>query len=197
MAKQHILLLIVACIHHIAYAASLKAAATGTAYDILDKNNLLHGLLPQGVELYVLNPDGKLEVTLARQCEIPVTFGSQQLKFRFSSTVGGVIKPGSIHEVYGVDVQIKFGWLGIRQVDRAGDQLTFQAKQFTQSFNLLGYKACESLIWIYVLLLLAAWYHNKKYNTILCILVRGGLIELPPTRPIGTSVRMEGTLIKF
>ena len=64
MAKQYILLLIVACIHHIAYAASLKAAATGTAYDILDKNNLPHGLLPQGVQSYVLNPHGKLEVTI-------------------------------------------------------------------------------------------------------------------------------------
>ena len=145
MAKQHILLLAtVACIHHIAYAASLKAAATGTAYDILDKNNLPRGLLPQGVRSYVLNPDGKLEVTLARQCEIPVTFGGQQLKFRFSSTVGGVIKPGSIQEVYGVDVQIKFGWLGIRQVDRAGDQLTFQAKQFTQSFPVSAFAVSHS-----------------------------------------------------
>ncbi|XP_066373625.1 uncharacterized protein [Miscanthus floridulus] len=92
---------------------------------------VIHCTFEKGVRSYVLNPDGKLEVILAGQCEIPVTFGGQQLKFRFSSTVGGVIQPGSIHEVYGVDVQIKFGWLGIRQVDRAGDQLTFLAKQFT------------------------------------------------------------------
>ena len=78
------------------------------------------------------------------QFEIPVTFGGQQLKFRFSSTVGGVIKPGSIQEVYGVDVQIKFGWLGIRQVDRAGDQLTFQAKQFTQSFPVSAFAVSHS-----------------------------------------------------
>ncbi|EER88437.1 uncharacterized protein LOC8072635 [Sorghum bicolor] len=146
MAKHlNFLLVTVACIHHIAYAASLKvAAATGTAYEILDKNNLPRGLLPQGVRSYVLNPDGKLEVTLAGQCEIPVNFGGQQLKFRFSSTVGGVINPGSIHEVYGVDVQIKFGWLGIRQVDRAGDQLTFQAKPFTQSFPVSTFAVSQS-----------------------------------------------------
>ena len=73
MAKQHILR-IVACI---AYAASLKAVATGTAYDILDKNNLPHGLLPQGVQSYVLNPHGKLEVTIKLHAPISST---QKLK---------------------------------------------------------------------------------------------------------------------
>ena len=83
-------------------------------------------------------------MTSAGHCEIPVTFSGQQLKFRFSSMVGGVIQPGSIHEVYGVDVQIKFGWLGIRQVDRAGDKLTFQAKQFTQSFPVSAFEVSHS-----------------------------------------------------
>ena len=56
MAKQQILLLIlVASIHHIAYAtaattsANLTADATTTAYDILGKNNFPRGLLPKGV----------------------------------------------------------------------------------------------------------------------------------------------------
>ena len=80
---------------------------------------------------YTLNPEGKFEVTLSRECDFPITFGGQEFKFRFATTVGGVIRSGSIHEVYGVRVQIKFGWLGLRQVDRAGDQLTLQVQQFT------------------------------------------------------------------
>ena len=83
---------------------------------------------------YILKPDGKIEATLPRECNFTITFGGQEFKFRFATTVGGTIKSGTIHEVYGVRVQIKFGWLGLRQVDRAGDQLTLQVQQFTQSF---------------------------------------------------------------
>ncbi|KAF8760493.1 hypothetical protein HU200_010115 [Digitaria exilis] len=140
---SHILLIglvLVACTLHVAYAktattsGNLTAATTGTAYEILEKNNLPRGLLPNGVQSYTLNPEGKFEVTLPSQCDFPLTFGGQDFKFRFASTVGGVIKSGSIHEIYGVRVQIKFGWLGLRQVDRAGDQLNLQVQQFAQSF---------------------------------------------------------------
>uniref|UniRef100_K3YEF6 Uncharacterized protein n=1 Tax=Setaria italica TaxID=4555 RepID=K3YEF6_SETIT len=120
-ACHFLLIVLVAAILHVAYATAattsvnLTADAAAMAYDILEKNNLPRGLLPKGVQSYNLNLDGKIE-------------------FRFASTVGGVIQAGSIHEVYGVRVQIKFGWLGIRQVDRAGDQLTLQVQQFTQKF---------------------------------------------------------------
>ncbi|KAG2612238.1 hypothetical protein PVAP13_4KG275900 [Panicum virgatum] len=140
MAKQHILLLIlVASIHHIAYAAAtttsvnLTADATTTAYDILEKNNFPCGLLPKGVRSYVLSPDGKLEVTLSGECRFP-----------FASTFGGVIHVGSITEVYGVNVQVKYAWLGFNQVDRAGDQLTFHVKQFMQSFPVSGFAVSPS-----------------------------------------------------
>jgi len=82
MAKQHILLLIlVASIHHIAYAAAtttsvnLTADATTTAYNILEKNNFPRGLFPKGVRSYILSPDGKLEVTLLGECRFPVNLG--------------------------------------------------------------------------------------------------------------------------
>uniref|UniRef100_K3YL61 Xylanase inhibitor C-terminal domain-containing protein n=1 Tax=Setaria italica TaxID=4555 RepID=K3YL61_SETIT len=139
-ACHFLLIVLVASILHVAYAtaattsANLTADAAATAYDILEKNNLPRGLLPKGVQSYNLSPDGKFEVTLPGECDFPVTFGGQDFKFRFASTVGGVIQAGSIHEVYGVRVQIKFGWLGLRQVDRAGDQLTLQVQQFTQTF---------------------------------------------------------------
>ncbi|CAL5048060.1 unnamed protein product [Urochloa decumbens] len=150
MAKQHILLLVlVASIHHIADAAAttsanLTADATTTAYDILEKNNFPRGLLPKGVQSYVLNPDGKLELTLPGECNFFVTLGDQKFKLQFASTFGGVIHAGSITEVYGVDVQVKFAWLGFSQVDRAGDQLTFHVKQFTQSFPVSGFAVSPS-----------------------------------------------------
>ncbi|XP_039804993.1 uncharacterized protein LOC120669283 [Panicum virgatum] len=124
-----LLLILVASIHHIAYAAAsttsanLTSDATTTAYDILEKNNFPRGLLPKGVQSYVLNPDGKLE---------------------FASTFGGVIHAGSITEVYGVDVQVKYTWLGFSQVDRAGDKLTFHVQQFTQSFPVSGFAESPS-----------------------------------------------------
>ncbi|CAL5053174.1 unnamed protein product [Urochloa decumbens] len=136
MASRFLLVALVASILHVAYAT--------TAYDILEKNNLPRGLLPTGVQSYTLNPEGKFEVTLAAECDFPITLGGQQFKFRFASTVGGVIQAGSIHEIYGVSVQIKFAWLGVRQVDRAGDQLTLQVQQFTQSFPVSAFAASPS-----------------------------------------------------
>ncbi|KAG2606437.1 hypothetical protein PVAP13_4NG210400, partial [Panicum virgatum] len=134
-----LLLILVASIHHIAYAAAsttsanLTSDATTTAYDILEKNNFPRGLLPKGVQSYVLNPDGKLEVTHSRE-----------FNMQFASTFGGVIHAGSITEVYGVDVQVKYTWLGFSQVDRAGDKLTFHVQQFTQSFPVSGFAESPS-----------------------------------------------------
>ena len=71
MARQHIIqLIIVASIHHIEYEGATTsanisvAAATGTVYDILAKNNLPRGLAPKGVHSYDLKSDSKIEVTL-------------------------------------------------------------------------------------------------------------------------------------
>ncbi|PUZ60460.1 hypothetical protein GQ55_4G128900 [Panicum hallii var. hallii] len=151
MASHFLPVVVVASIIlHVAYATAattsvnLTAGATATAYDILEKNNLPRGLLPNSVKSYVLKPDGKMEVTLPSECDFPITFGGQEFKFRFASTVGGVIQSGSIHEVYGVRVQIKFGWLGLRQADRAGDQLTLQVQQFTQSFPVSAFAVSPS-----------------------------------------------------
>ena len=106
----------------------------------------LHSSTPlrAGPDRTPLNPEGKFEVTLPRECDFPITFGGQEFKYRFATTVGGVIRSGSIHEVYGVRVQIKFGWLGLRQVDRAGDQLTLQVQQFTQSFPVSAFSVSPS-----------------------------------------------------
>ena len=151
MARQHILLLVmVASIHHIEYAAATTsanitvAAATGTIYDILAKNNLPRGLVPKGVHSYDLKSDGKIEATLPRECNFFIPLGGQKYKFQYASTFGGIIHAGSITEVYGVNLQVKFAWLGVNQVVRAGNQLTFHVQTFTQSFPVSNFSVSPS-----------------------------------------------------
>ncbi|KAL6650185.1 hypothetical protein ACP70R_009110 [Stipagrostis hirtigluma subsp. patula] len=127
MGQQHLLLALMVSI-------LVAISAATTAYDILEQNNLPRGLLPQGVKSYVRSPDGKVEVTLPGVCEFFVTLGGSQYKFRYARTIGGIVQSGSIHEAYGAEIQVKFEWIGINQVERAGDQLTIQAQKFRQSF---------------------------------------------------------------
>jgi hypothetical protein len=141
MAIQPLLLVVLmASVLH-AYAASSTnanstidaATASATAYDILEQNNLPRGLLPLGVESYTLH-GGVLVVTLPGVCNFFVTVGADQFHFKYGSTVGGVIKPGSITQVYGVRVFVKSEWLGFAGVERVGDKLTFDLQKNTQTF---------------------------------------------------------------
>jgi len=102
------------------------------------------GHLPKGVQSYILSPDGKLEVTLSGKCRFPVNLGGKKFIRQFASTFGGVIHVGSITEVYGVDVPVKYAWLEFNQVNRASDQLTIHVKQFTQSFPVSGFAVSPS-----------------------------------------------------
>ncbi|XP_066346244.1 uncharacterized protein [Miscanthus floridulus] len=117
MAKQSLLLaiLFVACM----LESNSKIAAPTTAYDVLQQNNLPQGQLPLGVKSY----DNFL-----------ITVGGRQFKFRYASTVSGVIKSGSIGAVNGVRLQVEFAWLGVSQVSRAGNQITIQLEKSSQSF---------------------------------------------------------------
>ncbi|KQJ92984.1 hypothetical protein BRADI_3g02044v3 [Brachypodium distachyon] len=116
MAIQHLLLtVLVASILH-------AASSAPTAYDVLEQNNLPRGLLPQGVQSYVLH-GGDLGVTLPNQ-----------YKFRYDKAVGGVIQSGSLTKVYGVRVQVEFAWLGFNQVQRVGDQLNLHLETSTVPF---------------------------------------------------------------
>ncbi|KAL6840209.1 hypothetical protein ACP4OV_030019 [Aristida adscensionis] len=139
MANQYLLPLVMASI--LVFATS---AAAETAYDILNENNLPRGLLPLGVSSYVHSSDGKLEVTLRRECDFFVTIAGDQYKFRFARTIGGIVQPGSIREAYGADIQVKFAWIGINQVDRAGDQLKIQAQSFKLSFPVSSFSESPS-----------------------------------------------------
>ncbi|KAF0921438.1 hypothetical protein E2562_007001 [Oryza meyeriana var. granulata] len=57
---------------------------------------------------YTLKPDGHLEATLSGQCDFFVNIAGKQFKFRFDATFGGIVQPGSLHEVYGVSFQAEF-----------------------------------------------------------------------------------------
>jgi hypothetical protein len=141
MAEKHLILaaVLMASILHAtssgrAAAANLTADSTTTVYNVLQQNNLPPGIIPLGVQSYVLHPGGALEVTLPGECNFFVTVAGKQFKFRYGSSVSGIIKPGSISRVSGVRLQVEFAWLGINEVNRAGNQLNIQLEQSTQSF---------------------------------------------------------------
>ena len=138
MASHFLLVVLVASILHAAYAttsttsANLAVEATTTAYSVLEKKTTYRVAFSPTAWSHTLSiRKVNLRWPFLGSATSPITFGGQEFKFPFATTVGGVIGSGSIHEVYGVRVQIKFGWLGLRQVDRAGDQLTLQVQQFT------------------------------------------------------------------
>ncbi|CAL5034054.1 unnamed protein product [Urochloa decumbens] len=140
MAKQQLLLAVVlmASLLHAttSEATSLTNAtdAATTVYDVLEQNDLPRGLLPLGVQSYVLHPGGALEVTLPGECNFFVSVGGKKFDFRYASSVSGIIKSGSISRVNGVRVQVEFAWLGFNQVTRAGNQLNIQLEKSTQTF---------------------------------------------------------------
>ncbi|CAD6264363.1 unnamed protein product [Miscanthus lutarioriparius] len=74
------------------------------------------------------------DVTLPGECNFFVTVAGKQFKFRYESSVSGIITSGSISRVSGVRIQVEFAWLGLNQVSRAGNQLNIQLEKSTQSF---------------------------------------------------------------
>ncbi|CAM0875053.1 unnamed protein product [Alopecurus aequalis] len=141
MATQHLLIvLLVASILHATSSATTNLtvdATSATAYDILEQNKLPRGLLPLGVKSYVLH-EGAMEVTLPGKCDFKVTLAGKQFTIRYDSTFGGVIRPGSLTQVYGVRIQLAYDWPAFDHVDRVGDQFNIHASDNnfsqTQSF---------------------------------------------------------------
>nr|TKW02948.1 hypothetical protein SEVIR_7G045900v2 [Setaria viridis] len=102
MAKQHLILLLTVLMVSILHAVS-------------SQNNLLRGLLPQGVRSYVLHPGSALELNLPGECSFFVSVAGKQFQFCYASRAG-------------------FAWLGFNQVSRAGNLLNIQLEKSTQSF---------------------------------------------------------------
>ncbi|RCV37680.1 hypothetical protein SETIT_8G082300v2 [Setaria italica] len=141
MAKNH---------HHLvhllfflaAVASTAASAATGgnsttpTAYEMLERYEFPRGILPEGVQRYVLRPDGSFEVFFSGSgggCEFRV---GDRYQLRYERRIAGNARAGSIRELRGVSVKVLFVWLGITEVDRAGDQLSFRVGPLSASFPL-------------------------------------------------------------
>ncbi|CAM0144668.1 unnamed protein product [Urochloa decumbens] len=137
MAKSHLVHLL------LFLAAAAAAAATGnsttpTAYEMLERYKLPRGILPQGVERYVLRPDdGSFEVFFsgAGGCEFSVGEGGRYL-LHYERRIAGTARAGSITALQGVSVKVFFVWLGITEVDHTGDQLSFRVGPLAASFPL-------------------------------------------------------------
>ncbi|CAL9118050.1 unnamed protein product [Musa textilis] len=112
-----------------------------TAYQMLEKYDFPKGILPQGVQSYVLNQDGSFEVYLSGDCEFEVTGGYLlQYKRRITGTVG----VGSLTNLRGVRVKVLLLWFGINEVVRSGSELKFYVGPLSASFGLSNFEECPS-----------------------------------------------------
>jgi hypothetical protein len=119
MAKQQKLFFIALVASVLLAACSSDAAET--VYDVLEKNNLPRGLLPNGVS-YTLSPQGKLDLTVPG---VGCTAVIQNYKMQFAGSMVGVIQPGSISQIHGLSLNVEYAWLGITRVERADAQINF------------------------------------------------------------------------
>ncbi|XP_062197880.1 uncharacterized protein LOC133900685 [Phragmites australis] len=121
-------------------ASGMASAASGnsttpTAYEMLERYNFPRGILPEGVQRYELRPDGSFEVFLSGNggCEFRV---ADRYVLRYDRRIAGNARTGSIRGLEGVSVKVLFMWLGITEVDRTGDQLSFLVGPLAASFPL-------------------------------------------------------------
>ncbi|TKW07124.1 hypothetical protein SEVIR_7G287200v4 [Setaria viridis] len=122
-----------------AKAAAAAAAGTGgngttpTAYEMLERYNFPRGILPAGVQGYALHPDGTFEVYFPRPCEFLL---ARRWLVRYEARVSGSVAAGSLTALQGISVKVVFLWLGVGEVDRAGDNLSFYIGPVATSFPL-------------------------------------------------------------
>ncbi|XP_010239202.1 uncharacterized protein LOC104585015 [Brachypodium distachyon] len=135
MAKNQLFLLLLAA-GFVVVASSATPPTTSnstapTAYEMLGNYGFPPGILPQGVQSYVLNADGSFSVSLPSDCEIDV----DGFKLRYKSSIHGNIKSMLINGLGGVSVNLAiFQSLGINGVERSGDKLKFEAGVVSKSF---------------------------------------------------------------
>ncbi|TVU25978.1 hypothetical protein EJB05_28502, partial [Eragrostis curvula] len=139
MASNHRLFLLVvvflAAASSSAASSSSSNSTTPTAYEMLERYNLPRGILPEGAQRYELRADGSFEVFFSGRggCEFKV--GGRYV-VRYDQRIAGVARAGSISALQGVSVKVLFVWLGVSEVDRAGDQLSFLVGPLAASFPL-------------------------------------------------------------
>ncbi|KAG2615263.1 uncharacterized protein LOC120666637 [Panicum virgatum] len=106
---------------------------TPSAYEMLERYNFPRGILPAGVQGYVLQPDGAFEVYFPRSCEFLL---ARRWLVRYDASVSGSVADGKLTALQGISVKVAFLWLGVGEVDRAGDKLSFYIGPLATSFPL-------------------------------------------------------------
>ncbi|KAI5002211.1 hypothetical protein ZWY2020_026861 [Hordeum vulgare] len=136
MAKPNILLLVaIVAILLTATAATLSRTvaptATPTAYEMLERYGFPPGILPKGVRDYELRPDGSFEVHFPDECKFRV---DGKYDIHYNSRVAGNVHNETINGLEGIKVKVFIAWINIREVRRAGDELSLHAGAISKSF---------------------------------------------------------------
>ncbi|KAG8093471.1 hypothetical protein GUJ93_ZPchr0012g19258 [Zizania palustris] len=117
-------------------AASGNGTSTPTAYEMLERYDFPRGILPEGVEGYVLRPDGSFEVYFPRDCEFLL---ARTWLVQYGSRIAGAASSGSLKSLQGIYVKVLFIWLPVGEVDRSGDLLSFYIGPVATSFPLADF----------------------------------------------------------
>ncbi|MQL83388.1 hypothetical protein Taro_015910 [Colocasia esculenta] len=123
------------------------AAAAGddapTAYEMLEKYGFPRGILPEGVTSYVLREDSTFEVHLGshRDCDFAVE-GGYLLNYKRKITGRLDEASGALRDLKGVSVKILFVWLGINEVVKGSEHLSFFVGPLSASFPLSNFEEC-------------------------------------------------------
>uniref|UniRef100_J3NC34 Uncharacterized protein n=2 Tax=Oryza brachyantha TaxID=4533 RepID=J3NC34_ORYBR len=103
---------------------------------MLERYDFPRGILPVGVEGYVLRDDGSFEVYFPRDCEFML---ARTWLVRYGARIAGAAASGSLTSLQGVYVKVLFVWLPVGEVDRAGDRLSFYIGPVSTSFPLADF----------------------------------------------------------
>jgi hypothetical protein len=114
-------------------AGAGNGTTTPTAYEMLERYNFPRGILPAGVQGYALHPGGAFEVYFPRPCEFLL---ARRWLVRYEARVSGSVAAGSLTALRGISVKVVFLWLGVGEVDRAGDSHSFYIGPVAKSFPL-------------------------------------------------------------
>ncbi|EHA8589741.1 hypothetical protein COCNU_scaffold012153G000060 [Cocos nucifera] len=119
--------------------ADTKLSDAPTAYEVLERFNFPRGILPEGVQSYLLSEDGTFEVYLSGNCEFKVT---SSYLLRYKRKITGTVKSGTLDDLNGVSVRVLFFWFGINEVVRSGDELDFYVGPLSASFPSSSFEEC-------------------------------------------------------
>eukprot|EP00246_Nothoceros_aenigmaticus_P009494 TRINITY_DN25054_c0_g1_i1.p1 TRINITY_DN25054_c0_g1~~TRINITY_DN25054_c0_g1_i1.p1 ORF type:complete len:163 (+),score=14.42 TRINITY_DN25054_c0_g1_i1:87-575(+) len=114
------------CLALVAWHLRLSSAQLRevSAYEQLERNGFPRGLLPNTVVSYSLESDGTFSVHLAGKCSF--TIPDENLSVSYSKVISGVLKPGKLSQLSGIQVKVLFFWVSITGIQAKNDNLVFE-----------------------------------------------------------------------